>query len=235
MDYEPETARTSVPPVTNTRPLPACSYADVAATIPGPADWATTLVDTEYVLPSTYEPADLVNPIAAGIYSGYDVRAVMIPDLQAMNVAATEAGAPLGFASGYRSYWTQVSTFAYWVDDDGYDRALLESARPGHSEHQLGLAIDFMDLYGEAPWNFTDFATESKAGTWLAANAWRYGFAMSYPAGAESLTCYEYEPWHYRYVGPAAAASIHRSGLTLREWIWQRQPAPPPVATPRWP
>ena len=56
----------------------------------------------------------------------------------------------------------------------------------------------------------------------MAANAWRYGFVMSYPRGSFSRVCYDYEPWHYRYVGRAAAADIRASGLTLREWLWLR-------------
>ncbi len=78
--------------------------------------------------------------------------------------------------------------------------ALATSARPGHSEHQLGLAIDFKTAGGAAAWRYADWA-RTREGAWLARNAWRYGFVMSYPAGKRSLTCYAYEPWHYRYVG----------------------------------
>jgi D-alanyl-D-alanine carboxypeptidase len=117
----------------------------------------------------------------------------------------------------------------------GYDRALLSSARPGHSEHQLGVAIDFSTRSGEDPWTYRDFATETRAGEWLSANAWKYGFIMSYPKGKTAKTCYAYEPWHYRYVGVAEAAAVHASGLTLREWLWQHQPNPEtlsPMSTP---
>jgi D-alanyl-D-alanine carboxypeptidase len=219
------------------RPLPDCGYEDVPAWLGGPDDWALTLVDTVYALPDSYEPPDLVNASQAGFATGFDVRALLIPDLTAMAAAAADAGAPLGIASGYRSYWTQYSTFNYWVYGEGYDTAILDSARPGHSEHQLGLAIDFMDLYGQAPWLYADFATESAAGIWLAAHAAQYGFVMSYPAGRQAVTCYTYEPWHYRYVGRQAARAILASGLTLREWLWQRQPVPGPAAaapTLRW-
>ena len=64
-----------------------------------------------------------------------------------------------------------------------------------------------------------DFAA-SPTGIWLAANAWRFGFVVSYPSGAVGRTCYEAEPWHLRYVGRDEALAVHDSGLTLREWLW---------------
>ena len=136
-----------------------------------------------------------------------------------MTRSARAAGARLAVQSAYRSYATQVATFNRWVSLDGYARALLASARPGHSEHQLGTTIDFKSYGGIAPWSHGDWGT-TRAGTWLRMNAWAYGFVMSYPKGRRSLTCYTYEPWHYRYVGRAAARAIHDSGSTLREWLW---------------
>lgn len=106
----------------------------------------------------------------------------------------------------------------------GYSQALLTSARAGHSEHQLGTAIDFRSSGGSAPWNYTDWGTTA-AGRWLAANAWVYGFVMSYPKGAQALTCYSYEPWHYRYVGRGVAKKIHDSKLTSRQWLWMTDTA----------
>ena len=104
----------------------------------------------------------------------------------------------------------------------GYEQALRTSARAGHSEHQLGTSIDVTSEGGAAPWEYGDWAS-TPAGGWMAANAWRYGFVMSYPRGAFDRTCYDYEPWHYRYVGRDLAAQIVASGLTPREVIWGRQ------------
>jgi zinc D-Ala-D-Ala carboxypeptidase len=193
------------------------------------SDWRLTMVDTNFEVPSDYAPEDLVSTSAAGLSSWFQVRSVMIPDLARMAAAASAAGAPLGIASAYRSYDTQVWTFWYWADLLGYDYALHSSARPGHSEHQLGLAIDFESAGGPDPWTYYNFARDTAAGAWLAANAWRYGFIMSYPLGSLARTCYGFEPWHYRYVGVAEAAAIHSSGLYLREWLWQHQPNPEPV------
>jgi D-alanyl-D-alanine carboxypeptidase len=163
----------------------------------------------------------------------------VIADLRSMAWAAKQAGARLAVQSAYRSYATQKSTFAYWVRVHGYAVALKESARAGHSEHQLATTLDFKAYGGKAPWDYSDWAT-SKAGTWLKANAWKYGFIMSYPKGKDAITCYRYEPWHYRYVGRTRARAIRASGLTLREFLWREQnattptptPTPPPTPTP---
>jgi len=199
--------------------LPSCAYADIATAHSSYGDWATTLLDPTYALPSDYAPTDLVSVGAAGVAGSGQVRALVVDDLRAMAADAERAGAPVAVLSAYRSYDDQVRTFNGWVEHDGYEQALTASARPGHSEHQLGTAIDFQTLGGGAPWSVTDWATTA-SGSWLAQNAWRYGFVMSYPKDKTAITCYEYEPWHYRYVGRSLAAQIHDSGTTTREFLW---------------
>jgi D-alanyl-D-alanine carboxypeptidase len=135
---------------------------------------------------------------------------------------ARAAGARLGVVSGYRSHAQQAATFQYWVDVAGYEAALRSSARAGHSEHQLGTTLDFTTDGGPAPWEYADWAT-TREGAWMAANAWRYGFVMSYPRGSFAETCYDYEPWHYRYVGRELAARINASGLVPRLVLWSLQ------------
>ena len=133
------------------------------------------------------------------------MRAIIIADLKAMAKAARKAGRAIAVRSAYRSYTSQKSVFAGWKARSGYKQALKYSARPGHSEHQLGTTIDFRSASSQAaPWDYNDWAT-SKPGAWMKANAWKYGFVMSYPKGKLSKTCYGYEPWHYRYVGRALA------------------------------
>ena len=87
-----------------------------------------------------------------------------------------------------------------------------------HSEHQLGTTIDFMSTDGGAPWHGSDWG-HSAAGKWLTRHAWQYGFVLSYPRGARDVTCYAYEPWHYRYLGRPIAAAIHASEMAPREWL----------------
>jgi D-alanyl-D-alanine carboxypeptidase len=185
-------------------------------------DWAISLLDTIFHLPSSYAPSDLVDSAQAGLNAGYAVRSLIIGDLRAMADAARANGTPIMLVSGYRSYTQQQQTFDYWVSVGGYKQALRTSARPGHSEHQLGTAIDVTSLGGAAPWDYADWAA-TPAGAWMAANAWRYGFVMSYPAGAYDLSCYDYEPWHYRYVGRDLAAQIAGSGRVPRLVLWELQ------------
>lgn len=201
---------------------PECRYDDVAAYHTGYDDWALTLLDPIYKLGESYAPPDLVSASQAGLGGDHQVRALVVDDLTALSRAAAEAGNPIALQSAYRSYAYQVRTFDYWVSADGLEAALTSSARAGHSEHQLGTAIDVRSADGPAPWDLPDWA-ETPAGAWMAENAWRYGFVMSYPKGQERVTCYVYEPWHYRYLGREAAAEMRASGLTLREWLWRRQ------------
>jgi D-alanyl-D-alanine carboxypeptidase len=203
-------------------PLPVCVYEDRPAALTGYEDWPFTLLDTLYRLPESYAPDDLMPVSEAGV--GTDemtVRSLVMPALQALLAEAEAAGIGLEVQSAYRSYSYQVTTFDYWVAQDGLEVALKTSARPGHSEHQLGTALDFRSADGPPAWELDDWR-DTLEGTWLAENAPRFGFVMSYPEGKEDVTCYSYEPWHYRYVGREVAAEVQKSGLTLREWLWQQ-------------
>jgi LAS superfamily LD-carboxypeptidase LdcB len=227
-------------------PLPACRYDDILTSPRGYDDWEVTLVDTILRLPKTYAPPDLVKVSSLGVPGKGQVRAVMSEDLKAMSDAAAAAGNAIGVHSPYRSYATQVAVFNHWVDVHGYKRALQLSARPGHSEHQLGLGVDFRSeppvstLQGS--WGATP------AGRWMRNHAWEYGFVMSYPRGMIATVCYDYEPWHFRYLGRELAAKVHASGQTVREYLWRHfttsivpkvtprptaKPTPVAVATPR--
>lgn len=183
--------------------------------------WHLTLVDPIYRLFWFYEPRDLVPVTSAGIPGRGMVRALVIDDLRAMDRAARAAGIRLRVVSAYRSYAQQEATFAYWVRRSGWNQAIRYSARPGHSEHQLGTVVDLSFVGGLDPWEYRDFGA-TRAGAWLQANAWRYGFVMSYPRGMERETGYGYEPWHFRYFGRALAAEHRVSGLSPRMWLWRR-------------
>ena len=214
-------------------PLPACRYDDITTSPRGYTDWATTLVDTILRVPSSYVPPDLVAVSQAGLAGSGKVRKVALEDLTSMTAAAKAAGAPIAVQSAYRSYSQQKTTFQSWVARLGYKAALKVSARPGHSEHQLGLAIDFRSDAGGPPWEGDDWG-KSPAGKWMLANAWQFGWLLSYPKGEEATACYSYEPWHYRYVGRGFAQAIHDSGLTTRAWLWGNvttAEVPPPGAS----
>jgi D-alanyl-D-alanine carboxypeptidase len=204
-------------------PLPECLgvYRDDLTAYRDYEDWGLTLLDTILRVHTTYAPPDLAG---TGVAGGGQVRRFVRADLRAMAAAAADAGAPIQVVSAYRSYATQVWTYAYWVGIAGLPWASLASARPGHSEHQLGLAVDVTSLGGMDPWLYGDWAG-SRAGAWMRAHAWEYGFVMSYPRGhSPTTTCYQYEPWHFRYVGVDTAGAIHAADSTLREYLWDLQP-----------
>ena len=187
---------------------------------PTSGDPALTILDRTHGLGADDAPNDLVSASDAGldgISTGQRVRAILIADLAAMASAWEAGGLTIDVESGYRSYADQAATFDQWVDRIGEEAARLRVARPGHSEHQLGTAMDVVS----PGWSgrFGDWATESAEGAWMAEHAWEFGFVMSYPAGGEADTCFGYEPWHYRWVGRAAAAAHRASGLTLREFL----------------
>lgn len=201
-------------------PLPACRYTDITTRFTAYSDWQRTLLDPIYRVSSGYAPATQATS-TAGIGGGGTLRDFTNTGLRALKSAANRAGVPLYVKSAYRSYATQKAVFDSWVRRVGYQEALRSSARPGHSEHQMGTTVDFTHAAGVEPWNYADWAT-TRTGAWLKANAWRYGWLMSYPKGKESVTCYKYEPWHYRYVGLKRATQVRDSGLTLREFLWYR-------------
>jgi zinc D-Ala-D-Ala carboxypeptidase len=232
------------PPARAIGELPACRLDDVLTVPRGYDDWSTTLVDWMLRVGADYVPPDLVPVSDAGIPGSGMIRAVTIDDLRAMGDAARAAGAPIGVWSPYRSYDEQVEIFNNYASAYGYDNAITYSMRPGHSEHQLGLGIDFMSAGGGSPL-IGDWAYETKAGAWMEKNAWKYGWVMSYPippdqVGTTNLwsdaTCFTYEPWHYRYLGRAVARAVHDSGLTIREYLWanytQLDVNLDPIATP---
>jgi D-alanyl-D-alanine carboxypeptidase len=235
----------SVPALSSNGNPPACKIADVQGKYTLKADWPRTLLDWRYRLPTGYAPPGLVPVSRAGLTGGGSVRSELIPDLRAMAAAARAAGARLAVASAYRSYRTQISTFNSWVARFGYATAIIGSARPGHSEHQLGTTIDFKSYGGGDPWAIRGYNwAKSRAGAWMLKNAWKYGFVLSYPSGKKALVCYGYEPWHYRYFGRTIARAMHQSGLTTRVWLWRHgtsptqvppptpSPTPTPTATP---
>ena len=154
------------------------------------------LVDKQHAVESDYEPADLVSveryPITTN-RAGHRLARSVMPDLLAMIEAARADGIELMVSSAYRSYDYQAGVYNRHVEKLGQAEADRVSARAGHSQHQLGTTIDFGSIaagYGATP-----------NGRWVAAHAWRFGFSLSYPAGQEAATGYDYEPWHFRYLG----------------------------------
>jgi D-alanyl-D-alanine carboxypeptidase len=208
------TAPATTAPTTTT--IPPCRVAEGRAQGDPTDDWATIVVDTGQALPASYAPPDLVPTADAGFATGDKVREIVVDDLDALRRGAIRHQTPLVLVSGYRSYARQAELFAEEADKVGDVEARKTTARPGHSEHQLGTTIDVLALgNGDLVPEFADTST----GRWLSANAYRYGFVLSYPDASSERSCYSYEPWHLRYVGRDIAAQIHESGVTPREWM----------------
>lgn len=154
------------------------------------------IVNKKYSLPANYNP-------------GVDQTASTA--LKQLQQAASTAGHNIPLISGFRSYSRQQTLYNNYVARDGQALADTYSARPGHSEHQTGLAFDvgkLDDNYGSTP-----------AGIWLKENCHKYGFILRYPKGKESITGYQYEPWHIRYVGVEHATKIMNQNITLEEYL----------------
>jgi len=154
------------------------------------------IANKTYPLPEDYAPG--ADPVAANA-------------LQVMFADAKKDGISLWVCSGYRSYIDQKIIYNGYVQRDGQAAADRYSARPGHSEHQTGLAFDI---------NTTEssFANTPEA-KWLAENCYKYGFIIRYPKEKEHITGYMYEPWHIRYLGNEKAKAVFDSGLCLEEFL----------------
>ena len=169
------------------------------------------LINKFYHLPDGYEPNDLV-VLSTKYNSGRNssMRKEAADAFMKMVDGAMLDGIILKNASAYRNYDYQVSLYDNYVKRDGKEKADIYSARPGYSEHQTGLCTDI---------NIIDSSFDNtKEAEWLRENAYKYGFILRFPKGKEKITGYEYESWHYRYVGEKAAKIIYEDDLTLEEY-----------------
>jgi len=221
-------ATTTTEATTTTLPAPPpCADGEMVTADDPTSAWPTMIVDTERALPEGYAPPDLENVSQAGFpfTPGLALRGLVMPDLRAMREGADANGTPISVLAAFRSHTQQADLFARRVDEMGSSEAGSRVARPGHSEHQLGTTLDVTTAGAtdvDQSWG------ASPTGQWIASHAHEYGFLISYPAGAEARTCYDFEPWHLRYVGRELAAAVIRSGLTLREHLYAFHPPTEP-------
>lgn len=151
------------------------------------------IANKSYSLPKSYNPGSLTSDT----YSAF----------QSLVQGAANDGINIYLSSGFRSYETQEQIYNEYVSNHGQATADTFSARPGHSEHQTGMAIDVNTI------------DDSFAGTpeaiWLEEHCTEYGFIIRYPKGKQDITGYKYEPWHIRYVGKDVAQAIKNHGATI--------------------
>lgn len=169
------------------------------------------VVNKKHKLPNDYVPAGLT-----GIDGGY-LKLAAAQAMQSLISDAALNGYDIYTASDYRSFSEQEALYNRYVQSDGQAAADTFSARPGFSEHQTGLVADvaerntgcvIMTCFGNTP-----------VGQWIANNSYKYGFIVRYPEGKDSITGYQYEPWHLRYIGIPAALGVYKSGLTMDEYF----------------
>jgi len=209
----PTTSPSSTPTPT---PTPTPTFDRSQFSIDDPASPWVVVNKTRPLNPKNYAP-----PLAAlNLPGGGQMRPEAAAALTQMFADyLAQSGAQLKVVSPYRSYNTQVATYNGWVNRLGQAQADRQSARPGYSEHQTGLAVDINtgadQGFGATP-----------AGMWLAANSYKYGFIVRYPDGLEPITGYEYEPWHFRYVGVALATEMHNTGVQTLEQFFGLPAAP---------
>lgn len=173
--------------------------------------------------PIDYAPVDLVAP---DVPSAFDplLRREAADAVEALYIEATAAGVPFRIQSTYRSYTTQQRVKANSVSRLGQAVSDERSARPGHSEHQTGLAVDFTTNSGAC--TLEACFADTPEGAWLAENAWRFGLIVRYLEGKSDVHGYVYEPWHFRYVGTELAEWLHLQGNPTLEEVFGLDPAP---------
>jgi D-alanyl-D-alanine carboxypeptidase len=180
----------------------------------------TVVVNKQRALsPLDYTPADLVTVnVAQGTAGPVRLRADAAHAAEALFAAfATETGHELESESAYRSYADQQSTYDSIASSIGDAGAADSAAKPGYSEHQTGLAIDVGQR--DSSCRARDCFADTDASAWLRKHAYEYGFIIRYPAGQESVTGYEAEPWHLRYLGRAFAEDVHFHASSLEAYF----------------
>ncbi len=174
------------------------------------------LVNKYLYLDETYVPEQLESISTQYSRSGMKLVRTAKDAFENMAKAALDDGMKIIAMSSYRGYDYQVNLYNRYVTSDGVEAADTYSARPGFSEHQTGLCVDIYDGVVD----YTNFE-QSKSFHWMQENAHKYGFILRYPKDMEHITGYQYESWHYRYVGEKIATYIYKNNITFDEYYVQ--------------
>jgi D-alanyl-D-alanine carboxypeptidase len=220
----PAASVTPTPTPTAHRPSPAVTpppepvepvFDRTARSIDDPASIWVVVDKLRPLQPADYEPADLVPVPVAHTWEPLLRREAADAVVAMFGAASQEAGLALASNSSYRSFAAQQNIY---VGDDEL------TARPGFSEHQTGLAIDIGPESGVCSLDVC-FA-DTPEGQWVRDNAYRFGFIMRYPSDKQAVTGYQFEPWHFRYVGTDLAAEMRIQGITTLEEFFGLPAAP---------
>ena len=184
-------------------------YTNVTAT--DMSEGYQVLVNKYTKLDENYIP-NLVTMSSVYSYENMQMEATAYEHFKQMVDAARNDGIKIYNISSYRSYSTQNYLYNNYVNSSGKSAADTFSARPGYSEHQTGLATDINTA------SSSDHFENTKEYEWLINNSYKYGFILRYPKGKEYITGYQFEPWHYRYVGTEIAKYISENNITYEEY-----------------
>jgi D-alanyl-D-alanine carboxypeptidase len=178
-------------------------------------DYLLTLVDKRHYLLPDYEPEDLVHLEPNDFYAlnrrDLKLRRPVEKALREMAIGALNDGIKILVSSCYRSYNYQENLFERYVKEMGEKEAERVSARPGSSQHQLGVAIDFGTI--------DDAFAQTAQGKWIYSNAAKYGFSLSFPADYEIVTGYVWECWHFRYIGIKACEFQKKWFMDIQQYM----------------
>ena len=205
-------------PTPASTPTPTPTFDKGAFSTDDPASIWVVVNKPRPLTPVTHMPADLVYPAVVNV-NGQPMRAPVAAALIAMLAAGkAEGGLDFSVQSAFRSFESQSRVYADDVARHGAAYADTDTARPGHSEHQTGLAVDISAV--PAVCSLEACFGDTPQGRWLAANAWRFGFLLRYPADKVAVTGFTFEPWHFRFVGVQLSTELHRTGIsTLEEFF----------------
>ncbi|MCI7551868.1 MAG: M15 family metallopeptidase [Actinomycetaceae bacterium] len=187
----------------------------------------TALINKTNPVPEDFVPQKLV-PLEDYGTPMYGTENLMRPEaaeaLGKMHEAATAAGSEFLAYSAYRSIAVQDMLYRQYSAQTNQETTDTFSARPRHSEHHTGLAVDVQDAAAgcQSQTCFQDTAS----GKWLAEHSWEYGFILRYPQDSAGVTGYKFEPWHFRYIGVDTARAYHDSGATTYEEFLGQPPSP---------
>lgn len=219
---KPATAGISAPRPPESAQSPRDEAIEPAAIGRTPAagcDDPRVLVDRTHGLPMDYAPTDLVSLRDLGVPTlGRNtlLRREAAENLERLVASAAAVGEELVVSSAYRSYEDQRFSYERLVSIYGAEANRM-SATPGHSQHQLGTAVDFTNA--AVGYEVLQSFGNTTASVWLTHHAHEHGFVLAYPPGDEAKTGYEWEPWHYRYLGTDNARRVKESGLNLQEFL----------------
>ncbi len=178
------------------------------------------LVNKQHPIDQAYKPDDLVKIkyfVSDRSETTRYMRAEAAEAFHRMVDKAAEENLELKMTTAYRSYAFQKILFDNYVAKEGEEAANKYSARPGESEHQTGLAVDVSSP--SVDYQLSNDYDKMEEGKWLADHAHQFGFIIRFPKGKSEITGYQYEPWHIRYVGLAAAKEMYEQELTLEEFL----------------